>query len=87
MQRVLDRIDAPAIVTTPTHDMLAWNPACRRADGRLRPHDRPSGHGSFGPAAIERASSVEVLVPAIDSYKHPMKEKRGATLGQETKGA
>jgi transcriptional regulator with XRE-family HTH domain len=27
MQRVLDRItDAPAIVMTPTHDILAWNP-------------------------------------------------------------
>jgi transcriptional regulator with XRE-family HTH domain len=25
MQRVLDRIDAPAIVMTPTHDVLAWN--------------------------------------------------------------
>ena len=26
LQRVLDRIDAPAIVMTPTHDILAWNP-------------------------------------------------------------
>jgi anti-sigma factor RsiW len=26
LQRVLDRIDAPAIVMTPTHDVLAWNP-------------------------------------------------------------
>jgi transcriptional regulator with XRE-family HTH domain len=25
MQRVLDRVDAPAIVMTPTHDILAWN--------------------------------------------------------------
>src|SRR5436189_2864688 len=25
MHRVLDRIDAPAIVMTPTHDVLAWN--------------------------------------------------------------
>ena len=25
LQRVLDRIDAPAIVMTPTHDILAWN--------------------------------------------------------------
>jgi hypothetical protein len=26
MRRVLDRIDAPAIVMTPTHDILAWSP-------------------------------------------------------------
>ena len=26
LQRLLDRIDAPAIVMTPTHDILAWNP-------------------------------------------------------------
>ena len=26
LQRVLERIDAPAIVMTPTHDILAWNP-------------------------------------------------------------
>jgi transcriptional regulator with XRE-family HTH domain len=26
LQRVLDRVDAPAIVMTPTHDVLAWNP-------------------------------------------------------------
>jgi MmyB-like transcription regulator ligand binding domain len=26
LRRVLDRIDAPAIVMTPTHDILAWNP-------------------------------------------------------------
>jgi transcriptional regulator with XRE-family HTH domain len=26
LQRILDRIDAPAIVMTPTHDVLAWNP-------------------------------------------------------------
>jgi transcriptional regulator with XRE-family HTH domain len=26
LQRVLDRVDAPAIVMTPTHDILAWNP-------------------------------------------------------------
>jgi len=26
LQRVLDHIDAPAIVMTPTHDILAWNP-------------------------------------------------------------
>src|SRR6059058_2236088 len=26
LQRILDRIDAPAIVMTPTHDILAWNP-------------------------------------------------------------
>src|SRR5947208_7936245 len=26
LQRILDRIDAPAIVMTPTHDLLAWNP-------------------------------------------------------------
>src|ERR671930_1530908 len=25
LQRVLDRVDAPAIVMTPTHDILAWN--------------------------------------------------------------
>jgi transcriptional regulator with XRE-family HTH domain len=25
LQRVLDRVDAPAIVMTPTHDVLAWN--------------------------------------------------------------
>ena len=25
LQRVLDHIDAPAIVMTPTHDILAWN--------------------------------------------------------------
>ena len=25
LQRLLDRIDAPAIVMTPTHDILAWN--------------------------------------------------------------
>jgi transcriptional regulator with XRE-family HTH domain len=26
LRRLLDRIDAPAIVMTPTHDILAWNP-------------------------------------------------------------
>src|SRR3954462_10362184 len=26
LRRVLDRVDAPAIVMTPTHDVLAWNP-------------------------------------------------------------
>jgi hypothetical protein len=26
LQRIIDRIDAPAIVMTPTHDVLAWNP-------------------------------------------------------------
>jgi transcriptional regulator with XRE-family HTH domain len=26
LQRILDLIDAPAIVMTPTHDVLAWNP-------------------------------------------------------------
>src|SRR5204862_7126251 len=26
MQRVLDRVAAPAMVMTPTHDVLAWNP-------------------------------------------------------------
>jgi transcriptional regulator with XRE-family HTH domain len=26
LKRLLDRIDAPAIVMTPTHDILAWNP-------------------------------------------------------------
>src|SRR5919205_2865178 len=26
LKRILDRIDAPAIVMTPTHDILAWNP-------------------------------------------------------------
>src|SRR5438128_1658438 len=26
LQRILGRIDAPAIVMTPTHDILAWNP-------------------------------------------------------------
>jgi transcriptional regulator with XRE-family HTH domain len=26
LQRVLDHVDAPAIVMTPTHDILAWNP-------------------------------------------------------------
>jgi transcriptional regulator with XRE-family HTH domain len=26
LRRILDRIDAPAIVMTPTHDVLAWNP-------------------------------------------------------------
>src|SRR5437763_10049498 len=26
LQRVHDRVDAPAIVMTPTHDILAWNP-------------------------------------------------------------
>src|SRR6266480_7337356 len=26
LKRILDRIDAPAIVMTPTHDLLAWNP-------------------------------------------------------------
>jgi transcriptional regulator with XRE-family HTH domain len=26
LQRLLDRIDAPAMVMTPTHDILAWNP-------------------------------------------------------------
>ena len=26
LQRLLGRIDAPAIVMTPTHDILAWNP-------------------------------------------------------------
>src|SRR5918912_3277580 len=26
LQRILDHIDAPAIVMTPTHDILAWNP-------------------------------------------------------------
>jgi transcriptional regulator with XRE-family HTH domain len=26
LQRLLERIDAPAIVMTPTHDILAWNP-------------------------------------------------------------
>jgi transcriptional regulator with XRE-family HTH domain len=26
LQRILGRIDAPAIVMTPTHDVLAWNP-------------------------------------------------------------
>src|SRR5207237_10938966 len=26
LQRVLERFDAPAIVMTPTHDILAWNP-------------------------------------------------------------
>src|SRR3954469_25732317 len=26
LKRVLDRVDAPAIVMTPTHDVLAWNP-------------------------------------------------------------
>ena len=26
LKRILDHIDAPAIVMTPTHDILAWNP-------------------------------------------------------------
>jgi transcriptional regulator with XRE-family HTH domain len=26
LQRVLDHVDAPAMVMTPTHDILAWNP-------------------------------------------------------------
>jgi hypothetical protein len=30
LQRILDRIDAPAIVMTPTHDLLAWHPSPQR---------------------------------------------------------
>jgi hypothetical protein len=62
MQRVLDSIDAPAIVTTPTHDILAWSPL---AAALMADTASPSGHGSFGLAAIERASSVEVHVPRL----------------------
>jgi hypothetical protein len=36
LKRILDHIDTPAIVMTPTHDILALEPARRRADGRLR---------------------------------------------------
>src|SRR5438067_4218754 len=43
LRRVLDRIDAPAIVMTPTHDILAWNPlaAALMVDfGELAERDR-----------------------------------------------
>ena len=65
MQRILDRIDAPAIVTTPTQDILAWNPLAAALMVDFGRTTSPSGHGSFVPAAIERASSVEVRAPRL----------------------